>query len=192
MRAKSPVERRILEVVDPIAGDLGFEVVRVRVSGGGKGQRLQIMAERADGSMSADDCAELSRAVSATLDVADPFSGAWELEVSSPGVDRPLTELAHFARWEGFEARLELDRDVEGQKRFRGLLAGVEEEGVLLDLPGEEDVTAVVPFAWIADAKLVLTNELLTESLKRRPADSSSELPSESAADATNDDEETA
>jgi ribosome maturation factor RimP len=170
MRANTPLEVRLLEIIEPLAGDLGFEMVRVRVLGSARRQRLQVMAERPDGSMSAQDCADLSRAISARLDVEDPFRGEWELEVSSPGIDRPLTMPEHFERWEGFAVKLQLDRMVEGRKRFNGLLAGwdAEEKGVLIDLEGETD-TAVFPFDWIADAKLVMTDALIEESLKRRP-----------------------
>ncbi len=175
MRTKSPLEDRILPMIEPISKDLGFDIVRLRVMGGSGRKRLQIMAERPDGSMGVDDCANLSRSISAILDVEDPFDGAWELEVSSPGVDRPLTALEHFARWEGFEARLELDRLVEGRKRFSGVLAGVEGEAVLLD-PPDEDATLSIPFDWIAEARLVLTDELIAESLRRGSAQSSDAL----------------
>ena len=166
MKAHSPQDQRILEIVAPLAEALGLEVVRVRVMGGKK-TTVQIMAERHDGGMDVDDCARLSRAISEVFDEADPVSGEYNLEVSSPGIDRPLTALPHFARWDGFEAKLELDRLVEGRKRFRGVLAGVEDDNVLMDLAGEED-TAVIPFDWIADAKLVMTDALVEASLKAR------------------------
>lgn len=166
MRAKTAIDERLLQIADPIAADLGYEVVRLRVMGG-KTKRLQIMAQRPDGNMDVDDCAKLSRAVSAVLDVEDPFSDEWTLEVSSPGVDRPLTRLAHFADWEGHEAKLELDRLVEGRKRFTGVLAGVEDGNVAVDLKGEDE-TALIPFDWIADAKLVMSDALIEESLRRR------------------------
>ncbi len=166
MKAKSPQDERVLALAEPIAETLGMEIVRVRVMSGKK-TLMQIMAERADGTMEADDCAKLSRALLDALDEADPVSGAYDLEVSSPGIDRPLTALEHFARWEGFDAKIELDRLVEGRKRFRGLLAGVEEDSVAIELDGEED-TALVPFEWIADAKLVLTDALIRASLKAR------------------------
>jgi ribosome maturation factor RimP len=169
VKTKTPFEDKLLATIEPIAADLGFEVVRVRVMGGARRKRLQVMAERFDGSMSVDDCAELSRATSAALDVEDPFVCEWDLEVSSPGVDRPLTKLAHFDRWTGHEAKIELDRLVENRKRFTGVLAGVDAQNVLIDLKGESE-TAEIPFAWIADAKLVLTDALVAESLKRREA----------------------
>ena len=166
MKAKSPQDERVLSVAEPIAETLGMEIVRVRVMGGKK-PLLQIMAERADGTMEADDCAKLSRALLDVLDEADPINGAYDLEVSSPGIDRPLTALEHFARWEGFDAKLELDRLVEGRKRFRGVLAGVEDTSVAIDLEGEEE-TALIPFEWIADAKLMMTDALIRASLKAR------------------------
>ena len=166
LRTRSPQDVRILELAEPLAEALGLEIVRVRVMGGKK-TTCQIMTERHDGDVSVGDCARLSRALSAVLEEVDPIADEYDLEVSSPGIDRPLTTLAHFARWEGFEAKLELDRLVEGRKRYRGLLAGVEDEAVLIDLAGEEE-TAVIPFDWISDAKLVLTDALLAESLKGR------------------------
>lgn len=181
MLTKTPFEERIAGIIAPAAEDLGYALVRVRASGGSRANRLQVMAERiADGTMSVTDCATLSRAISTVLDVADPFPGGWELEVSSPGIDRPLTQLVHFERWSGFDAKIELDRLVEGRKRFSGVLAGVEDNAVLLDPPAEDD-TVAIPFDWIADARLVLTDALIAESLARGTAE---------AADALDDDVE--
>lgn len=168
MRTKTPLEEKLLASVEPVARDLDYAVVRLRVMGGAKRKRMQVMAERADGSMDVEDCAKLSRAISAVLDVEDPFQGEWDLEVSSPGIDRPLTMPEHFDRWAGFQAKLELDRLVENRKRFSGTLAGTEEGAVLIDLSGETDHTASIPFDWIAEAKLVLTDALVEESLKRQ------------------------
>ncbi len=158
-------------MLDPVAEAVGYEIVRIRLMGGERNQRrLQIMAERpADGDMNVEDCARLSRAVSEVLDAADPISGEYLLEVSSPGVDRPLTRLKDFETYEGYEARLELDRLAEGRKRFRGQLAGVEGGQVAIDLEGEEE-TALVPFAWIVEAKLVLTDELMKRGAETRAA----------------------
>lgn len=175
MRAKTPQEKRLIEIADPVAGDLGLEVVRIRVQGSeNKSQKLQLMAERPDGTMDVEACADLSRALSAVFDVEDPFPGDWELEVSSPGIDRPLTRPHHFERWEGYEAKIQLDRLVEGQRRFRGILAGVEDDNVLLDIEGEEE-TALIPFEWIEDAKLVMSDALIEESLRRSKKDAASE-----------------
>lgn len=130
---------------------------------------LQVMAERPDKTMSAEDCAKLSRLLSPLLDETDPIPGAYSLEVSSPGVDRPLTRLKDFGDWQGYEAKIELDRLIEGRKRFHGVLAGVEGENVCLDIEGEED-TALIPFDWVKSARLVLTDELMRESLKAAKA----------------------
>ncbi len=170
MRGKTAEDRRLLELLDPVAEATGYEIVRLRLMGGERNQRrLQIMAERPDGDMNVEDCARLSRAVSEVLDAADPIAGEYTLEVSSPGVDRPLTRLKDFANYEGHEARIELDRVAEGRKRFRGVLAGVEGDQVAIDLEGEEE-TALVPFAWIVEAKLVLTDELMKRGAETRAA----------------------
>ena len=165
MRTKTDIDARILTLIDPIAIDMGFHIVRVRVMAG-KRPKLQIMAERiSDGTMNVDDCADLSRAVSTTLEVEDPISSAYVLEVSSPGLDRPLTNLADFETYTGYLARLELDRFVEGRKRFRGVLAGVNGENIEINLDGEED-TAEIPFNWVGDAKLLITDELIAAGQK--------------------------
>jgi ribosome maturation factor RimP len=170
MRGKTAEDLRLLELLDPVAEAAGFEIVRLRLMGGEQQRRLQIMAERAsDGDMMVEDCAKLSRAISEVMDAADPIAGEYVLEVSSPGVDRPLTRLKDFATYEGYEARLELDRMAEGRKRFRGLLAGVDGDNVAIDLEGEEH-TALIPFAWIIEAKLVLTDELMKRGAEVRAA----------------------
>lgn len=170
MRAKTAEDRALLELIDPVAESLGLAVVRVRLMGGTLRRRLQIMAERqVDHDISVEECARLSRAVSEVLDAADPISGEYLLEVSSPGIDRPLTRLIDFDLFEGYEARLETDRMVEGRKRFKGILAGIEGEDVAIDLEGEDE-TALIPFAWLADAKLVLTDELLKRGAALRAA----------------------
>ena len=151
-------------LIAPVAETEGFELIRVRVTGS-KTKTLQVMAERPDGTMSAEDCAQLSRALSPVLDAADPIEGQYDLEVSSPGIDRPLTRRRDFDDWEGFEAKLELKTAIEGQKRFRGVLAGTEDDNICIDLEGEEE-TALIPFSMIGTAKLVLTDELIRASLK--------------------------
>jgi len=194
LRAKTAEDRALLELIDPVAESLGLAVVRVRLMGGTLRRRLQIMAERqADHDISVEECARLSRAVSEVLDAADPIAGEYLLEVSSPGIDRPLTRLIDFSLFEGYEARLETDRMVEGRKRFKGVLAGTEGENVAIDLDGEDE-TALIPFAWLADAKLVLTDELLKRGAALRAARGEPEddgLPqdtSEGAPDADNSD----
>ena len=175
MRGKTAEDLKLLELIDPVAEAAGYAVVRLRLMGGSETRRLQIMAERpSDGDMSVEDCARLSRALSAVLDPADPISGEYTLEVSSPGVDRPLTRLADFETYEGYEVKLELDRLAEGRKRFRGQLAGVEGDQVGIDLEGEE-ATAMVPFAWILEAKLVLTDQLMKRGAEVRAARIASE-----------------
>jgi ribosome maturation factor RimP len=149
---------RIEQIVAPPIEAMGYEIVRVQLSGGQRAI-LQIMAERGDGAaMSVDDCADISRAVSALLDVEDPISGPYTLEVSSPGLDRPLTRLKDFQRFAGCEAKLETRLPVEGRKRFKGALRGVEAGEVLIEIEGG---LARVAFDDIARAKLVLTDELL-------------------------------
>ena len=170
VRAKTPEDRKLLDLLDPVAEAAGYEIVRLRLMGGTETRRLQIMAERAvDGDRVVEDCARHSRALSEVLDAADPISGEYLLEVSSPGVDRPLTRLKDFETYEGHEAKIELDRLAEGRKRFRGLLAGIEGDQVAIDLEGEEE-TALVPFAWIIDAKLVLTDQLMKRGAETRAA----------------------
>jgi len=170
VRAKTAEDRALLEMIDPIADSQGLAVVRVRLMGGTLRRRLQVMAERkSDNDISVEECARLSRAISEVLDVSDPIAGEYLLEVSSPGIDRPLTRLMDFDLFEGFEARLETDRMVEGRKRFKGIVAGVEGDHVAIDLDGEEE-TALIPFEWLADAKLVLTDELLKRGAALRAA----------------------
>lgn len=161
----TPHEKDLVALLTPIVENEGFELVRLRLSGA-KTKTLQIMAERADGTMTAEDCAHLSRQFSAVLEEVDPITDKYILEVSSPGIDRPLTRLKDFARWEGFIAKLELNQMVEGQKRFRGTLAGVDGDDVCIDLEGEEE-TALIPFPMIHSAKLMLTDDLITESLRQ-------------------------
>lgn len=169
LRGKTAEDLRLLDLLDPVAEAAGYGIVRLRLMGGAN-RRLQIMAERPDGGMEIEDCAILSRALSEVLDVADPVSGEYALEVSSPGIDRPLTRLEDFEVYQGLEAKIELDRLAEGRRRFRGRLAGVDGKDVLVDLEGEDEATAQVPFAWISDAKLVLNDELMQRGAAEREA----------------------
>jgi len=162
--AKAAIDRQLAGIVRPVIKDMGFELVRVRLMGG-KAATVQIMAERPDGAIEVDDCASISAAISATLDVEDPIAAAYTLEVSSPGIDRPLTRLADFGAWEGHEAKLETDEPVDGRRRFRGVLAGVRGDEVLIDT-GEGAVG--LKFDGLADARLVLTDKLIRETLKGR------------------------
>ena len=155
---------RIERIIAPSLEALGYEVVRVHLSNA-RPPILQVMAERAsDGGMNVDDCEVVSRTVSALLDVEDPISGAYMLEVSSPGIDRPLTRAKDYERFAGFEAKVEMHRAVNGQKRFRGKLLGLAGDAVKLET--EKGETAL-PLADIDNAKLVLTDELIAASLKQ-------------------------
>ena len=169
MRGKTAEDRKLLDLLDPVAEAAGYEIVRLRLMGGDRSRTLQIMAERPDGAMVVQDCAALARAISPVMDAADPISGEYHLEVSSPGIDRPLTRLKDFVEYEGFEARLELDRIAEGRKRFKGELAGVDGETVGINLEGETE-TALLPFAWLVEAKLVITDALLKRGADARAA----------------------
>ncbi len=170
--AKTAIDRRLAEIISPVIEDLGFELVRIRLQGG-KTATLQIMADRPEGGINVDDCADISTAVSAILDVEDPLEDAYHLEVSSPGIDRPLTRLKDFETFEGYEARLETNQPIDGRKRFKGVLTGVEKgEGgdeVLLNIEeGGEVQTIGLNFDWLSDAKLVLTDELIAEMLRQK------------------------
>lgn len=166
--AKAAIDRRLAEIVAPVIEDMGFELVRLRLMGG-KTSTLQIMAERPEGGIEVDECAQISNAVSAVLDVEDPIVDAYTLEVSSPGIDRPLTRLKDFETFEGYEAKIETSEMIDGQKRFKGVLAGVEDDEVLINIEqGGEEVTVGLQFDWLSDAKLVLTDDLIKEMLKAR------------------------
>lgn len=164
--AKAAIDRRIRSVITPTIEALGFELVRVRLMSGKK-STLQIMAERPEGGIEVDECARISRAVSAALDVEDPISGEYVLEVSSPGIDRPLTRLKDFERYADYEVRLETSEMIEGRRRFKGVLHGVEGSEVLIEIA---EGTIGLQFDWLLDAKLVLTDELVAESLAARKA----------------------
>ncbi|MFO7920943.1 MAG: ribosome maturation factor RimP [Nioella sp.] len=168
--AKTAIDRRLAEIVTPVIESMGFELVRLRLMSG-KTRTLQIMAERPDGRIEVDDCGEISNAVSALLDVEDPIEDNYTLEVSSPGIDRPLTRLKDFDIWEGYEARLETAELIDGRKRFKGILAGIEGNEVLITLPADgeaEEMTIGLDFDWLSDAKLILTDELIADMLKAR------------------------
>ena len=164
--AKAAIDRRLAEVVQPVIEGMGFELVRVRLMGG-KTKTVQIMAERPDGGIDVDECAQISTAVSAVLDVEAPIAENYTLEVSSPGIDRPLTRLKDFDNWQGYEAKIETTEMVDGQRRFKGELAGVAEDEVLLTIP---QGTIGLKFDWLSDAKLVLTEDLIREMLRQKKA----------------------
>jgi ribosome maturation factor RimP len=162
------VAERVSELIEPIAASLGYELVRVRY----KGHVLQIMAEKPDGTMRIEDCTILSKAISPVLDETDPISENYSLEVSSPGIDRPLTREKDFVKWSGHEAKIELERPLNRQKRFRGIVRGYNDDAgsVHVELADTHE-TVALPFADISDAKLILTDELLKHAAKANPID---------------------
>ncbi|VTZ21297.1 Ribosome maturation factor RimP [Methylocella tundrae] len=176
---------RIAHVAQPVLADLGYRLVRVKLSAQ-DGMTVQIMAERPDGSMTVNDCETVSAALSPVLDVEDVVSQAYRLEISSPGIDRPLVRASDVRRAVGQEARIELRVGVEGRKRFRGVIAEVDGDGVEASVklmrndakPGE-DVEAILPLRDVAEAKLVLTEALIRESLRAAKAALAEDGPSE-------------
>ena len=162
------LDAAVARIVEPALVDLGYRLVRVQVSGR-DGKTVQIMAERPDGTITIDDCETISRQVSALLDVDDVISGAYRLEVSSPGIDRPLVRPSDFESWAGNEAKVELRQPVSGRKRYRGILEGYEAGEVRMIVELEDVGKTVVgfPVALITDARLVLTDELIREALAR-------------------------
>jgi ribosome maturation factor RimP len=167
MIAGTPLEETIANLLAPVIEDLGFELVRIRMTGQGKATTLQIMAERPDGSMDVGGCEQISREASAILDVADPISGFYNLEVSSPGVDRPLTRLKDFINWAGFEVKVDLSRpDISGRRHFRGWLQGVvtgDTGAEQICLEGE-DGQHILAYPMIARAKLVMNDDLMEQA----------------------------
>ena len=175
---ESGVAARVAHIVEPVLADLGFRLVRVKVTAQ-NGCTVQIMAERPDGTMNVEDCEIASKAISPLLDVEDPIERAYYLEMSSPGIDRPLVRLEDFARWAGHMAKIEMETMVAGRKKFRGTLLGLDGENARLerdDVParvagkeGSEGADKIVslPVADMAEARLVLTDALIEETLKR-------------------------
>ncbi|QIE40805.1 ribosome maturation factor RimP [Meridianimarinicoccus aquatilis] len=164
--AKAAIDQRLAGILTPVIEGLGYELVRVRLMSG-KSKTLQIMAEKPEGGIEVDDCAKISTAVSAVLDVEDPLVEAYTLEVSSPGIDRPLTRLKDFDAWSGYEAKIETTELIDGRRRFKGIIAGTEDDEVLVEI---EEGTIGLKFDWLSDAKLVLTDELISEMLRQRKA----------------------
>ena len=159
------LERRLESIVAPTLQTMGYEVVRLILLGG-REQRLQIMIERIDeGTTGIDDCTAASRTISAVLDVEDPLPGAYTLEVSSPGIDRPLTRAKDFVRWSGHVARIETSEPLDGRRRFKGILLGLDGESVRIRL--EEGGEVSLPLGLVQRAKLVLTDTLLAETKRR-------------------------
>lgn len=158
------VEARVAQIVGPVAEGLGYRLVRVRMSAR-EGLTLQIMAERPDGTMAIEDCEELSRNLSPALDVDDPIDRAYHLEISSPGIDRPLVRRVDFERAIGHLAKLELSHPLESRKRFRGTITGIDNRTVTVREEGAEEDVAL-PLADMSEARLVLTDEIIAESLR--------------------------
>ncbi len=159
MIALTEQERRLLDLIRPVADGLGMEIVRLRVQGGRR-PHLQVMAERAGGAPTdVEDCARLSRALSPVLDAADPIPEAYLLEVSTPGIDRPLTRPGDFARWTGHAAKIELARPIDGRRRFTGIITAEDEDGVHIELDDETELVAGIHE--MSRASLVLTDELI-------------------------------
>src|SRR6185295_1749236 len=158
----------VAALAEPVLIDMGFRLVRVAISGR-NGTTVQIMAERPDGTITVEECAEISRNLSPLLDAHDPLPGHYALEVSSPGIDRPLARVSDFETWAGYEAKIELKQPVSGRKRFRGVLEGVENGEVRIEVELDQLGRQVVglPVALIAEARLVLTDALIRESLRR-------------------------
>jgi len=151
-------------VFEPVIEKAGFRLVRLRIMGGAA-KTLQVMAERPDGSMDVEGCAILSHALLDFIEAEDPIEGDYEIEVSSPGIDRPLTRLMDFSRWSGHEAKIELNAAIDGRRRFRGLLLGLDGQDVMIRVDNSD---IRFPFRAIANAKLVLTDKLINEDLKAR------------------------
>jgi ribosome maturation factor RimP len=183
---------RVAAIASPVLGGMGYRLVRVRVSGT-SGCTVQIMAERPDGTMAIEDCEAASRALSPVLDVEDPIDREYRLEISSPGIDRPLVRRSDFERYAGHEAKIEMTFGIDGRKRFRGILTGVEGEAAKLrrrDAAEGEPADVALPIADMAEARLVLTDELIRESLRKgksqareldRLADNDNHVPAEAA-----------
>jgi ribosome maturation factor RimP len=165
---ESGVEARVASIVESVVVPVGFRLVRVRLTGL-NGATLQIMVERPDGSMSVDECEEISRLVSPALDVDDPIDKAYHLEISSPGIDRPLVRKSDFARWAGYQLKVETSVLVADKKRFKGRLASVSDDGIIVEreTTGYGEETAItLPWDTISDARLVLTDDLIRDALR--------------------------
>jgi ribosome maturation factor RimP len=171
--AESGTAARVAALAEPILAGLGYRLVRVRVSGA-DGCTVQVMAEKPDGTMLIEDCEAASRALSPVLDTADPIDRAYRLEISSPGIDRPLVRRSDFERYAGHVVKVEMERPLDGRKRFRGVLAGVEGDAARIRDEGGKAVEPaefVLPIDNMAEAKLVLTDALVTQALRRAKAE---------------------
>ena len=165
--AETGVAAEIAALIEPALNDMGFRLVRVSVSGR-DGTTVQIMAERPDGTMTVEDCVDVSRDISPLMDAHDPIAGHYTLEVSSPGIDRPMARKSDFEAWAGHEAKIELKEALSGRKRYRGKIIGLEGENVRVEVPDDQGGPQVnLPVSSISEARLVLTDELIRETLRR-------------------------
>jgi ribosome maturation factor RimP len=169
---------KVAAIIEPALESSGYRLVRVVISGA-EGKTVQVMAERADGTMMIEDCEAVSREISPLLDVHDPIAGAYRLEVSSPGIDRPLVRPSDFEDWAGHEAKIELSEPIEGRKRFRGVLEGYADGEVRIEADLGEAGRQVIglPLSLVGEAKLVLTDELIREALRRAKKSNEVESP---------------
>jgi ribosome maturation factor RimP len=174
----------VAALAEPVLVDMGFRLVRVAISGR-DGTTVQIMAERPDGTITVQECAEISRNLSPVFDAHDPISGHYTLEISSPGIDRPLVRPSDFEDWAGYEAKVELKEAISGRKRFRGVLEGVEDGEVRLEVELDQVGQQVIglPIGMISEARLVLTDDLIREALRRSKQEMAAEASSEDAAE---------
>jgi ribosome maturation factor RimP len=161
--AKSYMDKKLAELLNPILEDLGFEMVRVRLSTSAH-STLQIMADGRDSPIGVDQLAEINTSISTILDVEDPIAENYTLEISSPGIDRPLTRKKDFESYQGFEAKLETTELIDGRRRFRGVLAGIDDDEVLINL---EEGTVGLKFGWLSEARLVLSDDLIKKMLQK-------------------------
>ena len=175
--AETGLPARIAAIAEPVLAGLGYRLVRVHVSGR-DGCTVQIMAERPDGTFTIDDCEAVSRALSPALDVDDPIRGGYRLELSSPGIDRPLVRRSDFARHVGHEAKIEMAVMLEGRKRFRGEIVGVDGDVAAIRMRDAKEQVVQLPIADMAEAKLMLTEALVAESLTRGKRSEHSSPPS--------------
>ncbi|BCH57600.1 MULTISPECIES: ribosome maturation factor RimP [Rhizobium/Agrobacterium group] len=180
------LDRRIADIIEPVIVELGFKLVRVRILNQ-NGMTLQIMAERKDGTMTVEDCEELSMAISPVLDVEDPVDKEYHLEVSSPGIDRPMVRASDFSRWQGNLLKCETSILIDNRKRFRGKIADVTPDGFVLErdqVAYGEEPRLTIPFTALAEAKLILTDDLVRDALR-------ADKQAKAAAEAANQNDET-
>jgi ribosome maturation factor RimP len=162
------IDARVASIIEPTIVEMGYQLVRVKLSSQ-NGMTLQIMAERPDGIMTVSDCEKLSMAISPVLDVEDPIDKAYHLEVSSPGIDRPMVRKSDFSKWTGHVVKFETSVMVEGRKRFRGTIKSVSEDAFVLDREAvgkDEDPLVAIPFNTLSEARLILTDDLIRDALK--------------------------